>query len=370
MEKIFQKIILFGLVVYIISATSSTSGQAIGVIIGIIGFIPLLFIKKDEIKQVPFNLPILCFFLTLILSTILSEEPGNGLKTINSLIRRIGLYYLVIFGVKELKTLNRLIYLLIISASILAIYVFLQYSFGFSLFNITFHGEEKSIYGNRAIGEAVGMILPVALCVFIFSKSFYKRLFFGFSILTLSALLLLTTTRGAYLHVIIATIALGIIKYKKALFFIPVFIILTFLFPMTKGRIIKTLDLDYPNNAYRICMWKEGLETIKKYPLFGIGPGCFKAKFNGDVSVHCYNNLLNIAAEGGLISLFVYILLLSSIFCYLFKNLNNDPLKIGILASLIGWFFYGMVDLTYMGRLGYLFWFLVGCFVVLKRNEG
>lgn len=396
MKEIYEKIIFAGIVIYVISATTFTSGQVAGVILALIGWIGrMIMTKRFEITGTPLNMPILLFIIALFLATIFSPYPLESLSATESIIRKIALYYLVVCGIKDLSMAKRLIAILLIAASIEAIYIICQYFWGFKLFGIIIHdGVSKGLIYNRALGGALGIILPVGISFFLFSQNFYRRIIFGLISLLISLLLLLTSTRGAWMGVAIAIGFIGIFKARKILLFIIlVLILLFFISPkQTVNRSERLPDrllsiFKYENNLCRMYLFRDTLKIIKDNPLFGIGPGNFKKVYyskylSSEISAlkefghkHCHNNFLNVAVEGGLLGLGAFIWLIIASFCLSFKILKTAateifPLILGLFGGLITWLVHGMVDCTYIGGSAYLFWFILGMIILLGRAQG
>ncbi|MEW6680686.1 MAG: O-antigen ligase family protein [bacterium] len=361
MKEIPQRIILFGLIIYSTFVTTSTSLQRGGICLGILGLIPLFFLDYKRLKGIPFNLPILCFIIALILSSLFSQSPMASLLKTGSIARKILIYYLVTIGVSESKWAKRLIYLTLIGAGIGAIYTFAIESF---------HLSEKILSFNRSLGGACGMLVPLGICMCFIASLKVQRI--GFSVISffLLILLLLTSTRGAYFGAIIAIIFMSLGK-KRVLLFLLIFLLFSFILPINQ-RLIQTFNPNYFPNLERIYIWKKGLEIIKDNPLFGIGPAGIETIYNGNRQIrHYHNNFLEIGVKGGLLSLSAFIWLLVAIIRFCCKALKNEEhfvLKFGLCASLIDWFIHGLVDTTYVGNLGYLFWFILGLLVLLQRN--
>lgn len=356
-KGILERIMLFGLLLYSLFLTTSTSLQVGGICLGILALIPLLFFDHKMLKDVPFNRPILCFIITLILASIFSQSPILSLKKTESIIRKILVYYLVIMAISDIKWTRRLIYILLIGGIIGAI---IKWQCGL-------YGD---IARNRTLGIILGMMLPIGLCLS-FSNSIYQKVSFGIISFFILTLLLLTSTRGAFLGILTAIAFMGI-KNKKIWILIPIFLLYGSIFQEVRNRFILTLNPNYSPNLCRIYIWKDALETIKENPIIGIGAS-FKTSYMGEIHSHYHNNLLNVAVSCGLLGLFAFIWLMVRIFKYgieAVKDKNNEYffLKLGIFASLIAWFVHGLVDTTYLGKQGSLFWFLLGIMVVLERE--
>lgn len=358
MTKILKIIMLLGLLLYTLFVTTSTSLQVGGICLGMLALIPLLFFEHKRLKEAPFNLPILCFIITFILSSLFSHSIIASLDKTRSIVMKILVYYLVIMAISDIKWGRRLIYILLIVGGI---GIIIKWQLGL------YEYFER----NRSLGQVLGMMLPLSICIFWFSPSIYQRIGFVVISFLLLTLLLLTLTRGAWIGALIAIAFMGT-KHKRIWLLIPIFLYYGSIFPHAQKRTILTFKPHYSSNLCRIYIWKEALETIKENPILGIGAS-FKTSCMGSIHTHCHNNLINVAVSCGLLGLFAFIWLMIEIFKYSIKAIQdkNNPyffLKLGIFSSLIDWFIHGLVDTTYLGKPGYLFWFLLGIMVVLERN--
>lgn len=356
-KRILEGIIILGLLIYSLFVTTSTSIQLGGICLGILPLIFLFFFEYKRLKDAPFNIPILLFIIVLILSSLFSQSPINALEKTGSIIRKILVYYLLVMALPDIKWIKRLIYILLIGGSIGTI---IKWQCGLY----------EDLERNRTLGGSLGMMLPISVCMLWECKSLYQRISFGIISFIITTFLLLTLTRGALIGTLTAIAFMGT-RNKKIWLLIPIFLFYAGMFPKVTNRALLTLDPNYNPNLCRIYIWKEALEIIKENPILGIGPS-FKTSCMGEVHSHYHNNFLNVAVGSGLLGLFLFIWLMIAIFKYgmeaIYDKNNEWPfLKLGIFASLIDWFIHGLVDTTYLGCSGYLFFFLLGIMVVLKR---
>ncbi len=348
-------------------------------------------IKRFEIIGTPLNIPILFFIFSLFLSTIFSHYPIEGLDRTESMVRRIILYYLVIYGIKDLSIAKNLIFLLLIAAGIEAIYILSQYLWNFKLFGIVIHDEvSKLLSENRTLGGALGMLLPISISLWLFFYTGYKRILLGISNLIILLVFIFTQTRGAWIGVVLAFIIIGFIaiyKRRKILVFLFAFvIILPFLFPkdITNQFLPAFSDKTLGGRTY---IWRDSLQIFKDYPLLGIGPGEFikvyypdyfskEARGKGDFGHHHgHNNFLNVAVEGGIIGFGAFLWLMCASFFLSFRIIKKAwedkelfPITLGLLGGLVVWLIHGLVDCTYLGNSMYLFWFVLGMIVSIGKT--
>lgn len=394
-NSIAQKIIIAGLILYCLGAATSTFCQAGGVILALIGWIiRTIMARRCEIRGTPLNLPILFFIITLFLSIIFSPYRIEALSNIDSIIRKIALYYLVVCGIRNSGTAKRLIIVLLVAAGIESGYIILQYLYNFKIWGIVFHdGVTKDLTQNRALGSALGIIFPIGFSLWLFPTPVYKRIILGVSSLLILSALLLTSTRGALLGVVLALIFIVIwfastYKNKKILLCLfAVVIVIPFLLP--KNITTRALSIFSDKTlGGRIYIWRDSLQICRDYPLFGIGHRTFEkvyypeyfskeARENKDFGHrHCHNNFLNVAVEGGILGLGAFIWLLISSFSLSFRILKETykdkdlfPLFLGFWGGLLVWLVEGMVDCTYLGSSAYLFWFILGMMVLCYEER-
>jgi O-antigen ligase len=132
--------------------------------------------------------------------------------------------------------------------------------------------------------------------------------------------LLLTFTRSAWLAWAFAMgLILIISKPRWMAAVLPVALLLVALAPLPFfARLISTFDTKQESNLDRIRMVQAGVEIIRDYPLFGVGPANVKEVYPlyrmHDAPrlrvPHLHNNFVQIWAERGVIALTGYVLLL------------------------------------------------------------
>lgn len=123
---------------------------------------------------------------------------------------------------------------------------------------------------------------------------------------------------------------------------------------------------------WRLVVWQEGIELVKRHPILGIGRGSDKRHAfewglyaAGDLPPgHFHNTFLQIAVWYGLPALFVYIFLLWSLFEGLWRGLSSNPEKEGDPRAPPAW--RGLM----VGALGALSGFTVSSLVHFNLGDG
>jgi O-antigen ligase len=93
------------------------------------------------------------------------------------------------------------------------------------------------------------------------------------ALVPVSVSLYATVTRGAYLAVAAGIVFIAIVRNKKLLIPLALLIVLVVLFapPYVESRIKSIVDLNHPENASRLMLWKTGLRIFADHPVVGIG---------------------------------------------------------------------------------------------------
>lgn len=167
----------------------------------------------------------------------------------------------------------------------------------------------------------LGLSLPWALALYLEEKGRKRKLFlFLFALILLADLL--TFSRGGYLGLLAGFICAIFYFRKKIIFFhkkklagILLLLILLFAVPNPVGkRLISSFDLAEGSNAGRMETWKQSFGVINYHPFLGVGLGNYpleiKPSANYREPIYSHNLYLDIAAETGLITLAVWILLI------------------------------------------------------------
>ena len=179
---------------------------------------------------------------------------------------------------------------------------------------------------HRITGQAAhvmtfsGLLLPMALVFLVLWLHERKWWLLGCTLLTTLGLLM-TYTRSAWLGWIAAVLILFLLTRPLWTFYAAiglVYFVLLAPIPLF-GRLISVFDTTQSSNLDRIRMVEAGVEIIKDYPVFGVGPGNIKEVYplyrKHDAPrfriPHLHNNVVQIWAERGILALAAYVLLIA-----------------------------------------------------------
>ena len=233
----------------------------------------------------------------------------------------------------------------------------------------------------------------------------------GVILALMSANLVLTLTRAAWISVVLAVVFIGCyfaicrgwvtqplrrIPWKRSLLGLALIsVVFCVLIVNTNSRQamigivpqhikerIQTL-IAHPAGfmSERPQWWRTSLQMIRKYPLTGIGLGRFRYEYqhNGPdaqyyTPYHAHNIYLHIATEQGIPSLFVFLWIVAIICRQVFvMRTTNDLWELGTFIGASGFLIsalvYGLADNILHQRTVLLFWFIIGIIFFTQQER-
>jgi putative inorganic carbon (hco3(-)) transporter len=186
-----------------------------------------------------------------------------------------------------------------------------------------------------------------------------------------------TVTRGAYLAVAAGIIFIAVVRNKKLLIPLAVLILLVILFapPYVESRIRSIVDLNHPENASRLMLWKTGLRIFADHPVVGIGDIDVHDLYvhymdPGDPAVHghMHNIAMQILVTLGSVGLIAVIAMFVTIVqteWRIWKRVHTDwfrgSIVLGALAVFVGFQVNGLTEWSFGDQeIVILFWITLG----------
>ena len=282
------------------------------------------------------------------------------------------------------------------------------------------------------LGAYLALSLPFVLGYFVASYRCHSKqkkhpiwvtFALGFALMMMSANLVLTLTRAAWVSVTVATLWLGVylivsstgwatqplrkleliirggnratqplrkpgwatqpLRRRILLGSVAIIVCLSLSFFLTPQHIKTRFQtmLEHPIGfmGERPQWWETSLELIQKYPLTGIGLGRFRYEYqiNGppeqyNVPYHAHNIYLHIAVEHGIPSLLLFLWIVVIIGQQVFAGRRvtdfwGSGIFIGGSGFLVSALVYGLADNILHQRTVLLFWFVVGIIFYINR---
>jgi O-antigen ligase len=396
----------FGLFSFVLFLPASIAFSQIS-----LGFILLAYVveaittRRLRFMKSPLDLPILLFVLVTLVSTLFSVNVSKSLKVFLPSLFPLSVFYLVFYYLKDLKTIKKLITLLLIIATLNAVYGIAQHFWRIDWFRLSGHknylrpvndlpGADIRIPGTFSIsmtfaGQLI-MVLSLIWSFILFDRSHKNKFPLIVSATCIFFALIWTYTRSAWLGFGVALLFLGYVKGRKSLLKLTVGILicvlLIFLFQPSVLQRAESM-FSFEQNMDRIYIWKSSLDMIKDHPITGIGQGNYNKlsreyqksyPFKDPPShAHSHNDLIMITVDRGILGLLAFIWLWITIFKQTGVTLRQIPqdhyylraLILGCLASFIAFFVEGFFENNFGdSEVAMMLWFLVATVMVVKEK--
>ena len=337
--------------------TFSNSATEIFTISIIIFFIiRRIFLKQFKPPKTPVNLILYAIFVIVFITFLRSAYFSESIRGFIRVVKFILLFFaLTEFFTEDGKRINRTFWAIMTVALFTFLNGIFQSIYGFDI--LRHHEFEKGDYLRRIMvsfihpndfGGYIIFVLPLALC---FLNSSFKK--WGKALLIINCLLgayclLKTSSRAAWLGILVAVMIYFFLYKKKVLIIIPfVVAALVLLTPHGLERVISLFPREGNSAWERTQLWKGTWNMIKVHPFFGFGINTFSRYFPQYKSpeyagiMYSHNSYLQMWSEIGIFGLLAYLTL---IFTILTKTLRGirEKLKKGfygfiLLGSIAGY---------------------------------
>jgi len=306
----------------------------------------------------PLIWPMAAFFAASLASAALSANPGPSLYSLKGSVLPL-LFFLVCVNSLSLRP-GRMIRLLVGAGGVAAVV---------GLAQTVQHGTGFRIQGT--FGHYMTFAGVLLVIGFLGSSQLLhrpqpgRRAWFILALVLIFIALLMTQTRSAWLGVVAGCLPLVWSRRKRLLLALPLVVALVFLLSPQpiKMRIGSIFDLQDVTMQQRLSLWQSGLEIFLDHPLFGVGPDNLEEiypLYNAAPETprgftHLHSNVVQIAAESGLVGLLAWLWIWVAYFRCMAgvhrRALPDDPaaraLLFGSLAAVLGFLAAGLFECNY-----------------------
>lgn len=260
-------------------------------------------------------LPITLYGLCVLLSIAFSVDPAGSLRGGRELIALLGIP-LALALVRGVKQTRAIVDGLIVMATFSAGWGLAQLFYGFG-------GIENRIRGPFSHWMTFAGVLLIADLLLIsqmISGRHARSAWRWIALLAINAGIISCLTRGAWIG---GALAVGVVLVIRAPRLLVVFVVALILVlavsPVSvRERVASIGDLGDFSNYDRLCMIEAGWRMVRERPVFGQGPEMVEQRYPiyrhptapRQSTPHLHNNLIQIAAEEGLVAMGAHIWLM------------------------------------------------------------
>jgi putative inorganic carbon (HCO3(-)) transporter len=228
----------------------------------------------------------------------------------------------------------------------------------------------------NALAGYFELVVPLFVSLYFFYPMEKKLRRWVLVLLALAtAALLVTYSRGGFLGMILAVVALLVFAARRfpqlskhaAKIVAAVAVQLVVLLAIFSGKLMMRMQFFMEQSMeddVRVALIRDAFEMIKHHPLFGVGLNNFPEAFalyeitgmKFDINYPVHNTWLLITAEQGLFGLVAFLILMWVVFRSAFRGMRerspfHSAAAIGLTAGLIGWFGHNLVAPLYQNWL-------------------
>jgi O-antigen ligase len=277
---------------------------------------------------------------------------GGALSNTEEFAKVWVIWILTFLLVTDFAKLRRLIYIQSVSVAIISL---VSIVLGHSRERL--EGVIGGIYSNsNDLAFAIVLTLPFCLAFLLTAKGVLVRLCWTGGILVMGLALFMTASRAGFISLVFSgTVCLWYFGVKGRRLYLIVASVLTIIILLAvagrplinrmaaMGGRVNTLEDNRAYGSYeeRKYLMHRAIEGIERYPVLGIGMRNFETYSGVWRDVHM--TYLQIAVEGGIPSLILYLLFLASAFRNLRKVRRNSDLDVqttlfvgGLQSSMVG----------------------------------
>ena len=336
--------------------------------------------------RTPMNKPIAYYLLACLISTLLASlflkvDLKTGFFFVLKYFQYMFIYFMVANHLKSKRQAQNYLWALLITCVIVSVVGMLQIPEGGRV-SAPFEGEvgEPNTFGGYLV-----FMISITAGLLLTTTSTGLRLIYGSMALLFIAPLLFTQSRSSYLALILAGMAFLWLSEKRRMVLVA-FIVAGLLFPFVAPDVVKErlgftftqrehrgqqikvggVKIDTSTTA-RLRSWGTVTRDFPKHPVFGFGVTGY-----GFIDAEYFRVLI----ETGLLGLFMFFILLTSIFRLTYHNLKEatEPfdrgLSMGFLAGFIGLLAHAVGANTFIiVRIMEPFWFTLAIVIMLPNLE-
>ena len=278
---------------------------------------------KYKIRSLPFDVPITIFLLIGAASVFMSSV--RSLSLIYNYCSLVGIYaltYLIVGqSIRTPAQVKQVAQALGAASILVVLWGFFQFIFGVDVADVKWTDPEafpelrKRVFSTLENPNVLAGYLDIFICLALGFLSKAERrsqkIILIIAIILLTACLVTTYSRGAFITIVIIFAVYGVLKDWRILI---LFVIITGLIAYSDinfiNRILSAFTLNDSSEGVRVGIWVSTTAMISDHPFVGIGWGAYQfvyPQYNYYVAdpniiiYHAHNIYLNYAAEVGIV---------------------------------------------------------------------
>lgn len=274
------------------------------------------------------------------------------------------LFFLVLASIKNVKQMQILIFL--VCLSMLALnrnYINTMRQRDFSTFSYDVRDEGTMGYaGVNGLAALEAQVSVFLLGLYSFYKNAKARLAILVLLATCLVALMYTLSRGGYAALLVGVLFLGIVKSRKLLVVLAIFLLTwtAFVPNAVRERVLTTKNSNGELEASagsRVTLWENAAEIIRSNPAIGTGYDTYKFMHAVGPYEDTHNYYVKVMLETGILGFILFIAIISRMFAAgfsLFRTIEAEDFLRGIGLGAAGMMIATMVANVFGDRWTYI----------------
>ena len=341
--------------------------------------------KPFRRKRTPVDLPLFCFLIWIPLTFFGSLDPSYSFSEWRKALAHVLMLYFVVHVIEREGQVFRILHAIAAGAMLIALLAIFQYvEMGWSPFDMTIRGYSLT---SESQWMSTYLIMCLPLCWFGWATEGPPSIqwTYGAGMGIILCGIFLSHTRSAWLtliiilavYVLLKVFRQGILIVGGALLLVVVFMVALAQSDQVRNMFISNEFTNPKTMMLRFDTWKYAMEDIEEHPILGIGFGKHTfGKKHPDaeemgIHTHIHNMFLAKAVQAGLPGLVLFSWVFLCILKTTFRTWQEAPrsrlgeLSLAIFLMTLAVIIRNFFDDMFIGTLAYLFWMLVGLYLVL-----
>jgi|CXWL01.1.fsa_nt_gi putative inorganic carbon (HCO3(-)) transporter len=313
--------------------------------------------RETWVKVAPLLIPAGLYVLFLLVSTAVSYEPLTSLGDLGELFSLMTLV-LALLVVRGERAVRLAVDGYVATSALLAVHGLAQYFMGYG----DLHRRIRGPFSHYMTFSGVLLIADLLLLAYLVCGNGWRSRWRWAALVLINTALVGSLTRSAWLGLVIAlTVLLAVRKPRLLLLYLPLGPLLIAIVPeYVLLRVVSIGDVEDPSTYDRLCMAEAGLYMVAERPLFGIGPDLVRVRYpiyrhptapRYEVP-HLHDNLLQIAAERGLVSVAAFLWLMLAAISLAWRRFREEgghrgpraDLYLGVFVALLAFNVAGLFE--------------------------
>lgn len=342
---------------------------------------------------------VLLLAFVFLINALISYDVMKSIQVFLVYFVLMSMYFVITNTVKTKKEIYSLLKVFVISGTLVALYGFLQYLFGWDTKNAWIDEEmfeqiSMRVYSTlenpNVLGEYFLLAIPVGVGLFWKNQKILPKLFYLLCTAAMFVCLILTQSRGCWLGILFAAgVFISFINAKLWGILIVALLLAPMFLPQSIiSRFTSIGNLQDSSTSYRVYIWFGTLALLRDFWMYGIGlgDGAFSQvypfySYSSIVAPHAHNLFLQMITEVGVLGLIVFLLFVLTALIKMIQvyvrcgnKSENGVMTIAFLSAILGFMLQSMFDYTFYNyRVVGIFFFAIAIASSLQfmvKDEG